>query len=613
MELQRHLMLMYTSCGWFFGELSGLETVQVIQYACRAVQLSQEVLGDQVESGFLQALAQAKSNIPEHQDGAAIYRKFASTRRWIWGNWPRITPSPRYSSHTPSMRASIATPPTGRPQSLEAGRMKLGLGRASFTSEITQESKQLVFAALHFGDHNLQCGTHVFRDEETYRKLVQDMTAAFSRADVPEALRVMDKELGATYSLKSLFRDDRRAILRQILNTSLEEAEAAYRQIYEHHVPLAHFLRDLGVPLPKAIRTAAEFALNSHLRRAFGNEDMDVEQVRKLLEEARRGGIALDSTTLEYALRLTIERLFEEFAAEPGDLAARTPGGDRRYGALPAVRGGSCGPPRMCGRRCAGPFSRNAGGASRRATKKPASGSSTFCRSARSSRCASPRAPRPGANRLKTAIARTSGAAFDLRRSKVAKSVRDDPAHIPSSTYRLQLNRHFTFSQASDLVDYLCALGIGDCYLSPFLMAAAGSLHGYDVTNPARINPEIGTREDLQRFSERLKHHGMGIIADVVPNHMCIDAPTSGGGMFWKTAPVLLLRATSISTGIRPSGIWSTRCCCPFSAISTAAFWKTSRSPSAMSAAGSSPACTKSRSRWRRAPGRSCCSRLWKL
>ena len=106
----------------------------------------------------------------------------------------------------------------------------------------------------------------------------------------------------------------------------------------------------------------------------------------------------------------------------------------------------------------------------------------------------------------------------------MTKPVRDDPIHIPSSTYRLQLNHLFTFNQASDLVDYLSALGVGDCYLSPFLMSAPGSLHGYDVTNPARINPEIGTREDLQRFSERLKRHGMGIVADVVPNHMCIDA-----------------------------------------------------------------------------------------
>jgi (1->4)-alpha-D-glucan 1-alpha-D-glucosylmutase len=109
----------------------------------------------------------------------------------------------------------------------------------------------------------------------------------------------------------------------------------------------------------------------------------------------------------------------------------------------------------------------------------------------------------------------------------VTKQLRDDPAHIPSSTYRLQLNCNFTFSGALEVAEYLYALGISDCYLSPFLMSAPGSQHGYDVTNPARVNPEIGTREDLRQLSERLKQRGMGIIADVVPNHMCIDDPAN--------------------------------------------------------------------------------------
>jgi alpha-amylase/alpha-mannosidase (GH57 family) len=322
MELQRHLMLMYTSCGWFFDELSGIETVQVIQYACRAVQLSQEVLGNHVEEGFLQALEQAKSNIPEHKDGACIYRKFASPAAVDLGklaaHYAITSLFKPYAEHARIYCYSVDQIDR---QSLEAGRMKLGIGRARFTSEITQESEQFVFAALHFGDHNLHCGTQVFGGDERYQKLVEDVTAAFSKADVPEALRVMDKELGSTYSLKSMFRDDRRTIIQQILNTSLEEAETAYRQIYEHHVPLAHFLRDVGVPLPKAIRTAAEFALNSNLRRTFALEEMDLDQVRKLLEEARAGGISLDGTTLEYKLRLTIERLFEKFAAAPNDSA----------------------------------------------------------------------------------------------------------------------------------------------------------------------------------------------------------------------------------------------------------------------------------------------------
>jgi (1->4)-alpha-D-glucan 1-alpha-D-glucosylmutase len=100
---------------------------------------------------------------------------------------------------------------------------------------------------------------------------------------------------------------------------------------------------------------------------------------------------------------------------------------------------------------------------------------------------------------------------------------RNSPDHTPSSTYRLQLNHLFPFSQAAALIDYLCALGIGDCYCSPFLKSAAGTLHGYDITDHSQINPEIGTLDDLRRWSERLKAHGIGLIADVVPNHMCIE------------------------------------------------------------------------------------------
>ena len=76
LELQRHAMLMYTSCGWFFDELSGIETVQVIQYAGRAAQLAEELFGDHPQSLFIEKLSQAKSNIPEHGDGGRIYKKF---------------------------------------------------------------------------------------------------------------------------------------------------------------------------------------------------------------------------------------------------------------------------------------------------------------------------------------------------------------------------------------------------------------------------------------------------------------------------------------------------------------------------------------------------------
>ena len=104
-----------------------------------------------------------------------------------------------------------------------------------------------------------------------------------------------------------------------------------------------------------------------------------------------------------------------------------------------------------------------------------------------------------------------------------SRRVRKEPDHVPSSTYRLQLNLSFTFRDAAGIVDYLDALGVSDCYASPFLMARPGSLHGYDVTDHSAVNPESGSDKDLLEFAERVRRHSMGLIADVVPNHMCIS------------------------------------------------------------------------------------------
>ena len=94
--------------------------------------------------------------------------------------------------------------------------------------------------------------------------------------------------------------------------------------------------------------------------------------------------------------------------------------------------------------------------------------------------------------------------------------------YTPSATYRLQFNQAFSFDQAAGLVEYLDELGISDIYASPFLMAKPGSQHGYDVTNHARFNPEIGDEESFVRLAQALQQRRMGLIADVVPNHMCI-------------------------------------------------------------------------------------------
>jgi (1->4)-alpha-D-glucan 1-alpha-D-glucosylmutase len=96
------------------------------------------------------------------------------------------------------------------------------------------------------------------------------------------------------------------------------------------------------------------------------------------------------------------------------------------------------------------------------------------------------------------------------------------PARIPLATYRLQLNRLLTLRDAAGLVPYLDALGISDLYTSPFFAARPGSLHGYDIVDHTRLNPEVGSDEDLDRLAAALRERGMAILMDVVPNHMCI-------------------------------------------------------------------------------------------
>lgn len=93
---------------------------------------------------------------------------------------------------------------------------------------------------------------------------------------------------------------------------------------------------------------------------------------------------------------------------------------------------------------------------------------------------------------------------------------------VPSATYRLQLHRDFTFNHATALVPYLAALGISHCYLSPILKARAGSSHGYDIVDHLSLNPELGDRRDFDRLVATLRAHAMGLIIDVVPNHMGI-------------------------------------------------------------------------------------------
>jgi alpha-amylase/alpha-mannosidase (GH57 family) len=322
LEMQRHAMLMYTSCGWFFDELSGLETVQVIHYAGRALRLAEECSGESIEAEFVQHLANAKSNLPEHRDAARIYEK------WVK---PAVVDIPRVAGHyaisslfeTYADRTRIYCYEADRLRySVDAeGKMRLATGAARFKSTITCETDELAFSVLHLGDHNVSAGVQPAENfsEEDQKKLVN----AFGQADTAEVIRLLDQAYGRNiFSLRQLFRDEQRKIANLILKDSVNSAAAVYRTFFESQAPLIRFLNGLDIPVPNALKSAAEIALNNQLQQALDRAELDFEVIRGLLREAASEKITLDSTTLEYKVRKRLEADAAAFAADPTDLAA---------------------------------------------------------------------------------------------------------------------------------------------------------------------------------------------------------------------------------------------------------------------------------------------------
>ncbi|SPE53220.1 Glycoside hydrolase family 57 [Verrucomicrobia bacterium] len=321
MEMQRHAMLMYTSCGWFFDEVSGLESVQVVQYAARALQLAGDVLGKDLEAGFLDRFQAARSNLPENQDGRVIYGKFVKPARIDWthamAHYGISSLFKRYSERTRIF--SFCFEDEHR-QVLEAGKSRLAIGRAKVTSLITQESQVLSYTMLHIGEHNVTGGVKRFDSIEAYDAMFAEVKAAYEGADFPQTIRLIDRHFGqAAYSLTSLFRDEQRRILNDILASTREDLESRFRLITERYAPLMKFLESTGAPWPPALGIAAELVLHSDLRRELDSESLDVERLRGLLAEAQIHGSKVLDADISFAVKNKMERLMERLAADPQD------------------------------------------------------------------------------------------------------------------------------------------------------------------------------------------------------------------------------------------------------------------------------------------------------
>ena len=327
MEMQRHAQLMYTSCGWFFDDISGIETVQVIAYAGRVLQLAQALFGEPaatLEPAFVARLAEARSNVPAAGDGARIYtEKIRTMELGLEEVAAHYAISSVFSSFAEETELFCFRVRRISYDIYTSGRGRLALGRASLASAITGLKQSFSFAVLHFGDQNITAAVKAYEESDAaaFEAFAAQASEQVQAGYFPEVIRQLDRFYGhVDYSLSSLFTDEQRRIVQLILNSTLWDIENSLTTIYEDHASLLHFLAKAGLPKPPALTLAAGFAINAGLRRALETDPIDQAQLRSFLQLAKADQVALETPTLSYIADQRMKRAMVELQLSAGSL-----------------------------------------------------------------------------------------------------------------------------------------------------------------------------------------------------------------------------------------------------------------------------------------------------
>lgn len=321
LEMQRHAMLMYTSCGWFFNDISGIESVQILHYAARVIQLAERVSGESLEAEFMERLAPARSNLPDRGTARRIYEREVIPARLDLA---------RVAAHYAVLSLFETFDDEARVYCYEvtrrdfdvrrAGRARLAIGSVQVRSRITHETADFEMAALHLGETELTGGVRRARGGADYERVREELTRVMQPGGIPNVIRLLDLHFSETpLSVRSLFRDEQRRVLHELIVATLEEAESTFRQLHERYDPLMRLHTRLGIPVPKVLQTAAEFDLNRQIRRLLDHDPPNPMELEAQLREARDEGVTLDETTL-IAFADAIERASEQFRQRPDSL-----------------------------------------------------------------------------------------------------------------------------------------------------------------------------------------------------------------------------------------------------------------------------------------------------
>ena len=321
LEMQRHAMLMYTSCGWFFAEVSGLETVQILQHAMRVMELAMPFCSDDLEPQFVTRLAAAPSNHPTYRQAQEVYDHLVRAQRVHWQ-----TLACEYAARALFRPADewsqlyCYTVVSEFYQRFATGKGYWASGRVRLISTITGAAIVASFAAFYGGTNQLYGGVWADQATAVFPALMQEASAALAPGDTTTLQRLLSSHGAYTFSLLSLSRDTQRLVAHTIMQEHLADTEAAYRQRQALYAALSPYVLPIDHPLPRFVEATTEVFCNLELRRACADAPLDAPRIRTLLAQSQQAGVRLDIPTLSAVLNHTLERVATQFASTPMDL-----------------------------------------------------------------------------------------------------------------------------------------------------------------------------------------------------------------------------------------------------------------------------------------------------
>ncbi|HUP49386.1 MAG TPA: DUF3536 domain-containing protein [Thermoanaerobaculia bacterium] len=320
LEIQRNAMLMYTSCGWFFNDVSGIETVQVLNYAARVIQLAERISGVPLETDFMAMLRTARSNLPERGTASEIYEgEIAPGKLDLRRVAAHYAVASLFDHFDEESRIYCYSVTRHDFDVQKGGRARLAAGSITVRSIITREEGRFEFAVLHLGETELTGGVRAARPDQDFEAIKKELMETMQPGGIPGLIRLLDAFFAETsLSIRSLFRDEQRRILQILCNATLEEAESAFRQLHERYDPLMRFHARLGIPIPKVLQVSAEFDVNVQLRKLLESERPPLAEIESRLREARDELVAVDEVT-RLAMEQAIERAADRFREHPED------------------------------------------------------------------------------------------------------------------------------------------------------------------------------------------------------------------------------------------------------------------------------------------------------